>query len=252
MDEGSQVSTAVSGTDLDAKLQFLYKALDDNQGVIRFLDAKAAFAVALLSAMAGKVLTDLPSYFPLSGQRAWLLTLLLCFWTLAALSGFLVFRVVFPVTNPAANLNLSQVSAKVEFFLWELKPRSWVRTFSRRPRFSKLAITQEQLLYQLKNATHESLLSCMTAEVMKVSYIRQIKADRLGALAWLLLFASISFVAVVTAESSVPKTPVPQAVRVEGTVEVHDKWNNQITLAPNPKRIERKKISPKGTQSTPR
>jgi hypothetical protein len=34
--------------DTDQQLGFLYKALDDNQSLIRFLDAKAAFGVALL------------------------------------------------------------------------------------------------------------------------------------------------------------------------------------------------------------
>src|SRR6266481_3758102 len=80
----------------DQKLQFLYKALDDNQGVIRLLDAKAAFAIALLSAMTGKVLADLPFYFPLASQPVWRKGLLFGFWILGLLTGFVVFRVIFP------------------------------------------------------------------------------------------------------------------------------------------------------------
>src|SRR6266481_2245975 len=85
-----------SDASADQKLQFLYKALDDNQGVIRFLDAKAAFAVALLSAMTGKVLADLPFYFPLASQPVWRKGLLFGFWILGLLTGFVVFRVIFP------------------------------------------------------------------------------------------------------------------------------------------------------------
>ena len=91
----------------DQKLQFLYKALDDNQGVIRLLDAKAAFAIALLSAMTGKVLADLPFYFPLSGQPVSRKSFLFGFWSFGLLTGFIVFRVIFPVTNPTRNVRLS-------------------------------------------------------------------------------------------------------------------------------------------------
>jgi hypothetical protein len=41
---------------MDQQLTFLYKVLDDNQNLIRFIDAKTAFAVALLSVMLGKIL----------------------------------------------------------------------------------------------------------------------------------------------------------------------------------------------------
>jgi hypothetical protein len=94
--DSQKIST---GATSDQKLQFLYKALDDNQGVIRFLDAKAAFAVALLSAMTGKVLADLPFYFPLVSQPLWRKGLLFGFWILGLLTGFVVFRVIFPVTK---------------------------------------------------------------------------------------------------------------------------------------------------------
>src|SRR6266850_2030927 len=166
--------TAKSDGSTEQKLQFLYKALDDSQSVIRFLDAKAAFAVALLSAMTGKVLSDLPFYFPLVGQPVWRKALLFCFWAAVALSGFVVFRVIFPVTNPAANVNLIPTHCTPQFFVWELKPKSWQRIFSRAPRFSRLALGQEAFLQDIKDGTPDSLLRCVAGEVLKVSYIRQI------------------------------------------------------------------------------
>ena len=206
---------------IDQKLQFLYKALDDSQGIIRFLDAKAAFAVALLSAMSGKVLADLPFYFPLAKQPAWRIILLFSFWFLMLLAGFVVFRVIFPVTNPVNNVSLVSEECKPEFFLTRLKPRSWLRIFSRSVRFSRLASHQDAFLGDFEKASSSSLLLSVTAEVMKVSYIRQIKADRLRAAGYLLFSSTILFVVLIAAQSLSPKIADPAKVKIEGTVDIH-------------------------------
>ena len=225
----------------DQKLQFLYKALDDNQGVIRLLDAKAAFAIALLSAMTGKVLADLPFYFPLSGQPVWRKLLLFSFWGFGLVTGFIVFRVIFPVTNPTKNVRLSSGDCKPQFFLWRFEPKSWLRIWSRAPRYSTLALKQEAFLGDMEKATTGSLITCLTGEVMKVSYIRQIKADRLRAAGYLLFVSSILFILLVTAQSLAPQIAAPQKVTVEGTVEIHEKEREhsapiqaQPTSSPSP------------------
>ena len=68
-------------------LAFLYKAIDDNQATIRFLDTKAGFGIAILGAIVGKVLLDrsqltaFTSHGPLVSILCTLfaLTALLCF-----------------------------------------------------------------------------------------------------------------------------------------------------------------------------
>jgi hypothetical protein len=225
--------------DPDQKLQFLYKALDDNQGVIRLLDAKAAFAIALLSAMTGKVLADLPFYFPLAGQQLWRKSLLFGFWGFGLMSGFIVFRVIFPVTNPTKNVKMTSGDCKPQFFLWHFEPKSWMRIWSRAPRFSTLALKQETFLEEMKEATTDSLLVCLTGEVMKVSYIRQIKTDRLRAVGYFLFISSVLFVLLITAQSLAPKMSSPQKVQVEGAVEIHDKANDQSSPVGNQPGIAR-------------
>lgn len=97
------------------------------------------------------------------------------------------------------------------------------------PRFSTLKLGQGKFVDELNSATGDSLLNSLTGEVLKVSYIRQIKADRLGALAWLLFAASALFIMLVTAQSLAPKISGPQKVQIEGTVDVHDKAADQTT-----------------------
>lgn len=216
----------------DKKLQFLYKILDDNQGVIRLLDAKAAFAVALLSAMMGKILADLPSYFPFLAQPWWRKTLFVSFWAVALTGGLVVFKVIFPVHNPADNVRLIARDCRPQFFLSGLEPKRWLRFLLRSPRFSVLAVPQEAFLGDVKNATFDSLIECMTGEVLKVSYIRQIKADRLRALGYLLFACSLLFVILVMAQSLSPKIAGPEKVQIEGEVEIRQ--NGKDVSSPTP------------------
>ena len=194
----------------DQQIQFLYKVLDDSQSLIRFLDAKAAFAIALLSAMMGKVLNDIADYFPLAIHPPWFRLIFILFSTFAFLCAFIVFRVIFPVTNPAKNVKLNG-NHKPQFFVWEMQPKSWVRIFSTSPRFSRLALEQESLIKDINCGSSQSLIACLSGEALKVSYIRQIKADRLRALGCFLPLCSLLFILLVAAQNVTPKTPVSKS-----------------------------------------
>ena len=198
------------------QLEFLYRALDDNQNVIRFLDAKAAFAVALLSAMAGKVLSNLGAYFPWGEQPFLRQLLVLGFGFLAAIAAHLVAKTVFPTTNPARNTRLLQ-NIPPQFFLWELSPRSWRRILLNDPRFARLAQEHGAYLDAVSAADSTVLLRVVSAEVLKVSYIRQIKMDRLKALGYVLLACAVLFVALMITEA-VPKPINPLPVQLHGPV----------------------------------
>jgi hypothetical protein len=195
----------------------MYKALDDNQGLIRFLDAKAAFAVALLSAMTGKVLSELGAYFPQGGQPLWHQYLAFGFLAIATLAGAIVTRVLFPTSNPSRNVVLSP-EVTPEFFLWELKPKRCGRILSSHPCFSRLAEPHEKYLAQVAAADAATLLRSVSAEVLKVSYIRQIKTDRLRALAQILALGVLVFVSLIAADATADKPVKPVVVQVQGPV----------------------------------
>src|SRR6267154_2938661 len=125
--------------DFDKQLEFLYKAHEDNQNLIRFLDAKAAFAVAILAAMVNKVLSGVGLYFPWSGQPLWRQLLVLGFGCTALLASLLVVLILFPITNPALNVRLVPTTNEPTFFLTQFNPKRWLRFFSRSSKFSRLA-----------------------------------------------------------------------------------------------------------------
>ena len=205
--------------DPNQQLSFLYKALDDNQNLIRFLDAKTAFAVALLSAMIGNVLANLGDYFPRGAQPVWRQILVLAFAFGAIWAVALVGLIVFPTTNPAANTRLLP-NSQPQFFLAQLSPRKWLRILSRSPEYSRLAQEHSEYLDHVSRSSNRALLQSVSAEVLKVSYIRQIKTDRLKALSILLAGCALLFAFLMAADATLIKVNKPTQVQVQGPVSV--------------------------------
>src|SRR5579871_3581693 len=93
----------MSENDMEQKLSFLYKIIDDNQATIRFLDTKAAFGIALLGAMISKVL-DRDQLAVFQSHGVLILSIFIIFVLLTILSAIIGFRTVFPTINPAENV----------------------------------------------------------------------------------------------------------------------------------------------------
>jgi hypothetical protein len=226
-------------TDTSQQLSFLYKALDDNQNLIKFLDAKAAFAVALLSAMAGKVLSNFEAYFPWHQQSMWRHLIILGFGLSAIVTAVLVGLIVFPTINPALNTRLAPHSGPI-FFLTQLEPKSWLRIFSRSPTFSRLVQDHGEYHAQITTADNEVLLRIVSGEVLKVSYIRQIKADRIKALVFPLVACSILFAIIMVSDANVEKSPKPTVVHVDSPLRI----DGPITLSSSPAVVAPSKAAP--------
>jgi hypothetical protein len=139
------------------------------------------------------------------------------FLGIATLAGMIVTRILFPANNPSRNVSLSQGTTP-QFFLWDLKPRSWARILSSRPRFSQLAQSHDTYLAEISAADSAALLRSVSAEVLKVSYIRQMKTDRLRALAQVLAVGVVIFVSLIVLDAMSPKAVQPVIVQVQGPV----------------------------------
>ncbi len=204
--------------DFDKRLELLYKIHEDNQNLIRFLDAKAAFAVAILAAMVNKVLSSLGFYFPWGAQPHWRQILVLGFGLTALIATVLVVLILFPIINPGLNVRLISASSGPTFFLTRLEPKSWLRVFFRSPKFSRLAQEHSEFLNQVTGASNAALLQAISGEVLKVSYIRQIKTDRLRAVAIALTGCATFFVLLVGTDAIFPQPNKPALVQIQGPV----------------------------------
>jgi len=204
--------------DFDKQLEFLYKAHEDNQNLIRFLDAKAAFAVAILAAMVNKVLSGVGLYFPWGAQPHWHQILVLGFGLTALIASILVVLILFPITNPALNVRLIAATNEPTFFLTQLNPRRWLRIFSRSPNYSRLAQDHGEYVSKISTASNTALLQAISGEVLKVSYIRQIKTDRLRAMTIALATCAVFFVLLVGTDAKFSQPNKPTLVQIQGPV----------------------------------
>lgn len=180
--------------------EFLYKSLDDAQNTIRSLDSKTGIGIVVLGAMIGAAITrEEIAAIRASGLVSILIALI--FAALCALSAVFAFRTVFPTINPAANISLPK-GLEPPFFIHELRPRRFWRLFSSNPQHAKLALTHESYIASLRAATADTIEAVMAAEVLKVSFIRQMKTDRLAAFAKALTVTVIAFVVLLLAVPS--------------------------------------------------
>ena len=203
----------------DQQLAFLYKVLDDNQDLIRFIDTKAAFVVALLSAMLGKVLADLGKYFPRGEQPVWRQFLVLFFFGAISAAAFIVARIIFPTGNPTVNTRLLP-HVGPHFYLWELIPKGWGRIFSNRAKHSQLAHDHGEYLHAVMASDSATLMHVVAGEVLKVSYIRQIKMERFTWLARVSAVSVILFVFLMAADGTLKRVEKPTPVEIQGPVRV--------------------------------
>jgi hypothetical protein len=193
-------------------LTFLYKVIDDNQDTIRFLDTKAAFGIAILGAIASKLLEQdqisaCRSHGPVAMTASAALVVLLI------LSAFLGFRTIFPVIDPAANVSFPD-DLKPKFFISEFGRRRILRLFSSSNKFSTLKITHTEYLASIEGATTKEFVAVATAEVLKLSFIRQLKTDRLQWFAKATIITIILFIIVMVL--------APNVAPVERIHVVHD------------------------------
>lgn len=215
--------------------EFLYKVLDDAQGTIRSLDAKAGVGIVVLGAMLGGVLErEQVVVIRAGGWIAW--TVASIFAVLATLAAVLAFRTIFPMINPAENVSVPG-HLRPAFFIAEFSQARIWRLFSSSPRFSKLAETHESYTSALLGASSERIEEIMAAEVLKVSFIRQMKTDRLAGFAKVLTGTVLIFILLLW--TARPNQPIAEPVRatsgIGGNVSIEIGSRNSSAPEQSPK-----------------
>jgi hypothetical protein len=199
--------------DISQRLTFLYKIIDDNQATIRFLDTKAAFGIAVLGAMVGRALDpDQLAAFGTHGLFILLVSFAFALFTVVAAA--LGFRTVFPTVNPAENVSFPD-NLEPRFFIFKFKPERFWRYFSSSKKYARLEVTHSEYCDALNRTTAESLASITAAEALKLSFIRQLKTDRLTAFSKALIGTVILFM-VLTLSARKPISPAANDSSFQG------------------------------------
>jgi hypothetical protein len=85
-----------------------------------------------------------------------------------------------------------------------MNSKDWRRKFSNNAKYSRLKIAHAEYIRELSTSGPAALVNTMCAELLKVSYIREIKTHRLKAFAWALLACVLLFLSLVTGDAIWP------------------------------------------------
>jgi hypothetical protein len=161
--------TAGDEWNYSSRLNFLYKAVDDTQSTIRFLDTKAAFCVTLLSAMVAGA-TQSSAYNHLSVHRASFIG----FLGFVVLSLLCSLRVIFPVIKPHTEPLEIADRTLPKYFVHQHRDHHWLRHTFRNSVNDVLAEDLASYIETMSSATDADLMLSMCDELMMISLVRQI------------------------------------------------------------------------------
>lgn len=180
---------------MDKKIDFLYAAISDAQELIRFVDTKTSYVVTVLAAYIVaffatiEKIIDYHSYY---SSGFWWFFIAFLFFLSCSLA--VTTRIIRPTNNPKDNINLGGATEpSLKFFL---SPNDYSKgsfyPFLNSSAF-KIQDNFEKYIRQLSDANDEDLISVLSFELFKLSFIRNIKNDRYNTLLWLLVFTTFSF-----------------------------------------------------------
>lgn len=178
-----------------SKISFLSDAISDAQELIRFCDTKTAIIITILGAYVVSFFSSIDKIVEYSsGYSFGFWFFLILFLIFLALCIILTTRIIKPTNNPVDNIDFGQQSKpSLKYFLpLNDYSKGGFYPFKNSAKF-KLKESFETYSQQLSVYTEADIISSLTLELFKVSFIRNIKNDRFNILLWLLVATTISF-----------------------------------------------------------
>lgn len=166
----------------DAKLNFLYKAIEDAQQAIRFIDTKASILFLFFGIFVSMIGTGLPTYakyywhMPRSLQQLFVVMIVI-FLFFVTVSIVLAIKVIFPRSNPSQHIKTASMPKEI-FYIYKLNS-DWKDCFIDRNK-TMLQTSFEDYFAKYKEMKDEfDIEKELIHELLKVSYIRELKIMRL-------------------------------------------------------------------------
>lgn len=184
--------------------QFLYQAITDTQSTIRYLDAKAAIALAPLGFMIAEIIDEI-GVASLARHANWWQIVCVLFSATSAACVFVAAQVILPRSNPMNYVDLVAGTGPA-FFVVALpaKKQPWWSAFLD-SKHLKSVVPHCDYLTRLRSATPTDLNAVLSGEVLKLSWIRDLKHLRLRWVAICLALSALLFLALLTGR--VPAAP---------------------------------------------
>ncbi len=158
-----------------SRLEFLFKVVEDTQNTIRFLDTKAAFCVTLLTAMTAAAFQFSTGHSRFPHAHAVLLGM---FVILALVCVSICLRVIFPTVHHQGTFSVAGPAEPAFFLVPKSQRHRLSDTLGNQPP-KGLETTHAAYLASTMAASDADLVRSMCDEVVTISFLRQVKSDRL-------------------------------------------------------------------------
>jgi hypothetical protein len=180
---------------VQSKISYLSAAIADAQELIRFIDAKTSIVISILGAFLVTLfsfVTKIIKYSPHYSLLFWLL--LIVFIISLGFCVYITIKIILPTINPSKNVLISEDEIpKLKFFLHSNKYDSRYSFYLENSDEYKLDHKFSDYLHQL-SLGEEEIVRSLTFELLKVSFVRNIKNSRLQILYSFLLFTTFAFI----------------------------------------------------------
>lgn len=177
----------------EMKINYLTAAIADAQELIRFTDNKAAIVITVLGAYVIGTYTTLDKivgYWYMLPCALWFF--LIIFLALLLMCVVITARIIRPTKMPISNINISDEDIPILNFY--LAPNSYGMFWKFRNSSEHKLVTDYTTYYNhIDGADEDMIIKSLTVELMKVSYLRNIKIDRFNALLWYIIATTIAF-----------------------------------------------------------
>ena len=173
---------------LDSKpqLEFLYMALGDAQGTIRFTDTKAGVIIIASGVLVpyimplGKAILDHSRLLITPYAISTILIGVIGFFSFL-MSLLIAFKAINPMSSPVKHIVADNVTTNIPFYLYDIAPSPSFLDWLYERKTSNLKHSAKTYFHNLKKDTiSDELLKSLVLEVCKVSYIREKKIFRVN------------------------------------------------------------------------
>lgn len=179
----------------DKQIEFLYSAISDVQELIQYTESKAGFVIGILTAYIAVVFVTLENIVKYSADWTNLFwTLYIILIALICLSIWIVARIIIPIKNPSQCMEITKDQIpEIEFYLAPNSYESFLFPFFNLNKF-KLKRNFNSYLKDITKIDEKDILKVLTIELFKISFIRNLKSDRLKILIYSIFLTSLFLV----------------------------------------------------------
>jgi hypothetical protein len=178
-------------------LDFTYAAIRDAQDLIRFTDTKTGAAISVVAGIMAGLFSTLENILKYHAYFSCYLCAL--FWVtvlLVAASVWIAIRIIKPTHNPEASVDITnQAIPKLKFFIPANKYGflgKLLLPFFNSDNFH-LSETLADHKKNIKEASRDDIAIALSMELLKVSFLRNLKVARFNTLVTCIVLTTISF-----------------------------------------------------------